>query len=139
MRIHQVGTSHPRSRRVNASYSIEDWKAVADGCEVRLQKRLGLNRGAARARFAGKIGLSPGTLYNLARDRLKKLDQDIRDQLAAYAIQDLENEIAALNAKLEQVRSLRGAENPKLACEVEAVLAAAQKLHAAMSSSEARS
>lgn len=119
---------------MNASYSIEAWRAVASDCEDRLQRRLGTNRTTTRSRFASKVGLSPGTLYNLARDRLKKLDQDIRDQLAAYAIQDLENEIAALNAKLAEVRRLRGAENPKLVGEVQAVLASAQALHAAMQS-----
>lgn len=119
---------------MSASSSIGAWRAVAEDCEDRLQRRLGTSRQAARARFASKVGLAPGTLYNLARDRLKKLDQDIRDQLAAYAIQDLENEIAALNAKLETVRQLRGAEDPKLVGQVQAVLASAQALHAAMQS-----
>jgi capsule polysaccharide export protein KpsE/RkpR len=117
---------------VSASYSIGAWRTVAEDCEDRLQRRLGINRDTARSRFASKVGLAPGTLYNLARDRLKKLDQGIRDQLAAYAIQDLENEIAALNAKLETVRQLRGAEDPKLVGQVQAVLASAQALHAAM-------
>lgn len=138
MRIHKNGTSHPRSRRVNASYSMGAWRTVAEDCEERLQRRLGTGRQTARARLASKVGLAPGTLYNLARDRLKKLDQGIRDQLAAYAIQDLENEIAALNAKLEMVRQLRGPEDPKLVGQVQAVLASAQALHAAMQAGGAK-
>lgn len=54
----------------------------------------------------------------------------LRDQLAAYAIKDLENEIAALNSKLARARSLRSAEDPSLVRKVQAVLAEAQSLHA---------
>lgn len=89
-----------------ATADLEIARSLADGIEKREQARRGGNRDEARQRVARRVGLSPGTLYNLARNRLKRLDSDLRSRLAAYAIQDLENELADLSAELEQARRL---------------------------------
>ncbi len=115
---------------MSATFAIEDARRLADGLERRDQRRFGGSREEARQRVARRLGWSPGTLYNLARDRLKRLDRDLRDQLAEYAIRDLENEIAQLNSELAHARRLGAAEDPTLVRKVEAVLAEAQGLHA---------
>lgn len=51
-------------------------------------------------------GVLPGTLYNLARDRLKDLDHKVRSRLSAYAVQDLEQEIESLGRQLEMAHRL---------------------------------
>ena len=107
MRISEIRTFHPKERRVMyATADLEIARSLADGIEKREQARRGGNRDEARQRVARRVGLSPGTLYNLARNRLKRLDSDLRSRLAAYAIQDLENELADLSAELEQARRL---------------------------------
>lgn len=132
MGIHKLGTSHPGTKRMNASFAIEGARLVADGIERREQRRYGGSREEARQRVARRLGWAPGTLYNLARERLKRLDRDMRDQLAAYAIRDLENEIAELTSELARARGLGAAEDQALARKVEAILAEAQGLHATM-------
>ncbi|MBN6820689.1 hypothetical protein JRF84_13985 [Methylobacterium organophilum] len=117
---------------MSATFAIDGARLVADGIERREQRRYGGSREDARKRVARKLGWSPGTLYNLARDRLKRLDGDLRRQLATYAIDDLENEIASLTAELAAARRLGASEDPALVRKVSAVLAEAQALHAQM-------
>lgn len=130
MGIQESGTSHPGAKRMSAICAIDGARLVADGIERREQRRYGGTRDEARARVARRLGWTPGTLYNLARERLKRLDRDMREQLAAYAIRDLENEIADLTSELARARGLRSAEDLALVRKVEAVLAEAQGLHA---------
>ena len=108
---------------------VESARVIAAGLELREQRRLGGNREEARARVARRLGWSPGTLYNLARERLKKLDGDLRMQLAEYAVRDLEGEIASLTTELAAARRLGGSEDPALVRKISAVLAEAQALH----------
>ena len=117
---------------MSATFAVDGARLVADGIERREQRRHGGTREQARQRVARKLGWSPGTLYNLARDRLKRFDGDLRRDLAAYAVTDLENEIATLTSELAAARRLGAAEDPALVRKVSAVLAEAQALHAEM-------
>lgn len=117
---------------MSATFAVDGARLVADGIERREQRRHGGTREQARQRVARKLGWSPGTLYNLARDRLKRFDGDLRRQLATYAVTDLENEIATLTSELAAARRLGAAEDPALVRKVSAVLAEAQALHAEM-------
>ena len=128
MGIHEHETFHPRRARVSATF-VESARVIAAGLELRDQRRLGGSREQARARVARRLGWSPGTLYNLARERLKKLDGDLRTQLAEYAVRDLEGEIASLTTELAAARRLGGSEDPALVRKISAVLAEAQALH----------
>lgn len=129
-RIHDRDTDHPKGAVMNAANMIYEARILADSIERREQFRHGGNRAEARIRVARKLGLSPGTLYNLARDRLKRLDAELRNRLATYAIADLENEIASLSTDLATARRLGLPESPSLVGKVSAVLAEAQALHA---------
>ena len=117
---------------MSATFAIEGARRVADGIERREQRRYGGSREEARQRVARRLGWAPGTLYKLDGERLKRIDRDMRDQLAAYAIRDLESEIAELTSELARARGLGAAEDQALARKVEAVLAEAQGLHATM-------
>lgn len=118
---------------MSATFAVDGARVVADGIERREQRRFGGSREEARKRVARKLGWSPGTLYNLARDRLKRLDSDLRRQLAAYAIDDLENEIATLTTELAAARRLGAAQDPAMVRKVASILAEAQALHAEIS------
>ena len=120
---------------MSATFAVDGARLVADGLERREQRRHGGSREQARQRVARKLGWSPGTLYNLARDRLKRLDGDLRQQLAAYAAADLENEIATLHTELAAARSLGSSQDPAMVRKVSAILAEAQALHAAIAGS----
>lgn len=132
MRIQKQWISKPGAAGVNALMTLDAARVLAEGLELREQRRNGGSRQQARERVARRVGIAPGTLYNLARDRLKKLDADLRHQLAAYAIRDLQHEIASLTSQLESARSLGRSEDPRLVRAIEETLSSAQKLHEAM-------
>ncbi|PXW51300.1 hypothetical protein [Methylobacterium sp. B4] len=133
MGIPEIRTFHPKERRVMyATADLEIARSLADGIEKREQARRGGNRDEARQRVARRVGLSPGTLYNLARNRLKRLDSDLRSRLAAYAIQDLENELADLSAELEQARRLGIPSDATIVQKVAAARDRAEALYASL-------
>lgn len=111
--------------------SLDAARRIAHDLEVREQIRFGGSRSDARNRLARRLGSpwSPGTLYNLARDRLKRLDADLRGALAAYAISDLEAEIERLTRDLEAARALGGAQDPRLVRQIGVVLDRARRLY----------
>lgn len=117
---------------MTAGVSLDAARRIAHDLEVREQNRFGGTRAEARSRLARRLGSpwSPGTLYNLARDRLKRLDADLRGALAAYAIHDLETEIERLTGDLEAARALGAAQDPRLVRQIETVLDRARRLHA---------
>lgn len=115
---------------MSAGIYLEEARALASTCIARERMRYGGNVDEARERLARRIGWAPGTLYNLMRDRLKKLDTDLRHRLTEYAIEDLRNEIAALSRELESASRLGRTQDPSMVCKAEAVLAEARELHA---------
>lgn len=117
---------------MSAGLALEQARLIADGLERREQQRHGGSRHDARTRLARHLGWSPGTLYNLARERLKKIDRDLCDQLTDFAIRDLEHEIARLSAEIEAARALGVAPHPDRSRRLKAVLDRASALHLAM-------
>lgn len=123
---------------MSASLYLDGAKSLAEACLAREVSRHGVNREIARNRLASRLGWPPGTLYNLLRDRLKKLDGDLREQLTAYAIKDLKHEIEGLTRELENAERLGRSQDPSLVCKAAAVLAEAQSLHARLAGEVAR-
>jgi ribosomal protein S2 len=70
----------------------------------------------------------PGTLYNLARNRLKRLDTELRDRLTAFAIRDLQQEIERLSHELEMARQMGAHPMSERVGEIETHLAKARAL-----------
>lgn len=110
--------------------TLETVRALAEGLEQREQLRNGGSREEARARLARRIGIMPGTLYNLARDRLKGINADVRDRLMAHVIEDLQSQIARHTHDIQIARQLgahpaspRMVEAQRLLGELEALLA----------------
>jgi len=64
----------------------------------------------ARRALARKLRVSVGTVENLIRDRVKRVDAAIRDRLQALVIRELEQEIARLQHELEMAR--QGGDHP---------------------------
>lgn len=116
---------------MSAGVTIDAARRIAGDLEIREQVRHGGSRSDARARLARRLGSpwSPGTLYNLARDRLKRLDADLRGTLADFAISDLEAEIERLTRDLEAARALGAAQDPRLARKIGVVLDRARRLY----------
>lgn len=114
---------------MSAGLYLDTAESLARSCVRRYAERTGLPQDAARDRIAHKIGWTSGTLYNLLRGRLKKLDSDLRAGLTRYAIEDLQNEIAALSRELEDARGLGAPQDPHMVGKAAALLSEAQALH----------
>ncbi|WP_342163034.1 hypothetical protein [Methylobacterium sp. SD21] len=114
---------------MSAGLYLDTAETLARSCVRRYAERTGLPQDVARDRVAQKFGWAPGTLYNLLRGRLKKLDADLRAGLTRYAIEDLQNEIAALSRELENARGLGAPQDPHMVGKAAALLSEAQALH----------
>jgi len=115
---------------VSAAVYLDHARAIAEPLIKRQQARTGRNFDDARDDVARALGWAPGTLYNLMRDRLKKLDGDLRASLTAYAIEDLQDEIAALGRQLESAERLGRPQDQAMADKAARLLREAQALHA---------
>ena len=85
---------------------IDRARGVAGIMERRELYLHGGTRTQARERLARRLGVLPGTLYNLGRDRLKRLDASLREALSRHAVSDLRAEIGRLTHELEVAQSL---------------------------------
>lgn len=104
-------------------------RELARNLEKREQQRNGGTIVEARQRLARRIGVMPGTLYNLVFDRLKRLDEGLRLRLSEYAVRDLEHEIESLSHELGVARSLGQAQDDELVGRLERAAARALALH----------
>jgi hypothetical protein len=99
--------------------------------EKREHQRNGGNVVEARERLAGKLGIAPGTVYNLARNRLKKI-AELKVVIARYAVEDLEQEIAHCQHQMEMARQVGAPPHSDLVLRIQTTLKRAQELHALM-------
>lgn len=76
---------------------------IAQNLERRERSRVG-SRTHARRSLAAKLRVGVGTLENLVRGRVKRVDAAIRDRLQALLVRELEQEIARLTHELEIAR-----------------------------------
>jgi hypothetical protein len=77
--------------------------AIAQSLERR-ERQNGADVSAARMNLAHKLKIGIGTVENLIRGRVKRVDDKIRDRLHALLIREIEAEIARLNHELETLR-----------------------------------
>lgn len=108
--------------------TLERARDLAKQLERREQFRHGGTRAQARTRLARRLGVLPGTLYNLARDRLKRFDNHLRLALTSYAIRDLQSEIEGLTHELEMAQQVGAAARPAGVERIEARLAQVKAL-----------
>jgi hypothetical protein len=76
---------------------------IAQNLERRERAR-GLTLPDARMRLADKLRIGVGTFENIVRNRVKRVDENIRDRLQALLVRELETEIARLSHELEIAR-----------------------------------
>ncbi len=102
----------------------------------RLEGMVEKPRVEARKEVCRLVGCSPGTLENLRRGRLKRIEKWLHDALSRALVRKIEHEIKRLNAELEAAeRSLGLFAEPDveaLAREIKAVVARADKLREAL-------
>lgn len=103
---------HPPPRDIepmSAIASDELARSWARRIERNEARRLGLPIAAARKRVAYRLGVAPGTLENLSRDRMKGVRLWLFDTLKAAVVADLRREIAAHEHELAALaRDSRG-------------------------------
>ena len=121
MVIRRVGTSKPDGDAVNTSI------AFARNLEQRERRSVSSLR-LARTRLAGKLRIGVGTLENLLRGRVKRIDAMVRDRLQALLVHELQQEIARLTHELELARQSGAHPACEHVGEVEAYLAKARAL-----------
>lgn len=121
--IHTTRTDHPVS-----SVQFQDQSAAII---ARLERREVQRAGsitAGRQRLADKLGALPGTLENLARGRLKRIDGWLRLRAENLLMRELEREIAALTHELEALRATGADPRMSAVGEIETALATARRL-----------
>ena len=104
--------------------------------EDREAARNGLSRVAARAKVARQIGVTPGTLENLSRNRLKGVREWLYARLLAAVTKQAELELAALQHEHQTLLALGQGRDDRTAQEVVEGIA---RLRGLLSDGEVRS
>jgi hypothetical protein len=94
----------------------------------RIERSKGATVDQARRRIAQKIRTGFGAVDNIIRERVKRVDERVRDRLCAVLVRELEAEIGRLEHELAMVRrsnSRLGAEHVR---EIQTHIAAAKAL-----------
>jgi hypothetical protein len=94
----------------------------------RIERSKGSTIEQARRRIASKVRIGVGSVENIIRDRVKRVDEKIRDRLFALFVREIEAEIARLTHDLEMVRQSSGGLSSQHVGEIEAHLSAVKSL-----------
>lgn len=97
MNIHKPWISRPNGDPMSTAV------ALARSLEQRERTRVS-SIAMARQRLATKLRVGVGTVENLVRGRVKRVDAAIRDRLQALLVRELEQEIMRLTHELEMAR-----------------------------------
>ncbi len=117
----------PEDRSVIPASATGGARQFAETLE-RIETSRGSTVNQARRRIANKVRVGIGTFENIVRDRVKRVDERIRERLYALLVRELESEIGRLTHELEMVRQCGddiGAEHVR---QIETHLAAAKNL-----------
>jgi hypothetical protein len=95
---------------------------------VKIERSRGLTAVQAIERVARSVRLGSGTLENIVRDRVKRVDGRIRDRLQERLVRELQKEIGKLTDELARARKGGGILAAEHVRQVSAYLAKAQSL-----------
>jgi hypothetical protein len=109
MSIHKTGINDPMSVATFDDDAAREW--VVD--QVKARRPAHKDKPSTRIALADEIGLAPGTIENIERERHKGLRGWMRDKIQAHKIQWLEAEIARLHDELEKTRRGGSRASPK--------------------------
>ena len=76
------------------------------GLVIRERLRTGADREAARRRLAQRLSVSPGTLERLERQRVKKVDGDLREAIRQLWVRELETELCAKTHEIHVLKQM---------------------------------
>ena len=93
------------NRKDESSVSVAQW---VEALERDCMQRDGVKLPEARVTIARRLGVAPGTLENLRRNRTKGPRVGIVEKLRAAMIALLQSEMRRLDAQLEMVRRCGG-------------------------------
>lgn len=93
----------PRRTRTTMQGQSMSSVAIARKLEEFERDRAG-SKPAARRNLAGKLKIGIGTLENIIRDRVKSVDERVRDRLQALLVEEYKAEITRLTHELEIAR-----------------------------------
>lgn len=118
---------HEKGRSVPSDISLaEDWATALERIEA---QRSGENRARVRPTVARRTGVSEGTLYSLARRRLKRGTNDTLRRLGNGLIVELQKELGHIEHEL-QIHTQVGTHADS--SEVLALVASRQKIREAL-------
>lgn len=116
-----------KSRLISPEDEMTSAVAIVRNLERRERSRVSSLR-IARQRLAEKLRVGYGSLENLIRGRVKRLDAAIRDRLHALLIRELEAEIARLSHELAVARQSGASLGGDQVGAIEAHISAARSL-----------
>ena len=124
-------TFHPTTTEraeVTALAYTTDTREIARVLEDREAERTG-KLSTARAALARRAGCAPGTLENLRKGRLKRIERWLHDKLEGLLVREIEAEIRRLTLELEAHRRTGGdaSGSPQMA-KLASTIADAQRL-----------
>lgn len=122
--VHRSGINDPT---MSAVANVEDARQFARRLEDREAARSGATLHFVRPVVARRIGVSPGTLENLRRGRLKDVRKSIFDSLKAGVIREIEAEMRRCEHELQILRQTGADPRSDEIAEVEAGLAKARE------------
>jgi hypothetical protein len=117
---------HLKERKVVSALAV-----LTSAMEEREHRHNGGSVVEARERLASNLGLAPGTVYNLARDRIKKVTE-LKATIARYAVADLEKEIAYCRHQMEMAHQVGAPPGSDVVIRIQTALRDCQELHALM-------
>lgn len=97
MNFHDAGTSRPMSGFA-FDRNIKRWAREIEDEEA---TRLGLPLPIVRKKLAREIGIAPGTLENIRRDRSKALSGRVMEAIRTFMVRRIEAEMGRLRHELE--------------------------------------
>lgn len=120
---------HHRGKDMSSVAFLERARDWAEALEDDAAKRNGVPLSDARPMVAREVGVSPGTLENLRKRRLKSLGAHIYDALQRATVRRLERELARIEHELQLLK--QQGEDPRSG-EVQAVLASREAVRQAL-------
>lgn len=106
--------------------TVETMQRITRRYIYREAKKQGSTKGEALQAIARSTRISPGTLANIARARLKSINADVRDKIIAALIADLSQEIQRLEHERQTYLALGIPPNCRDMDEAETALEAAK-------------
>lgn len=100
MSIHKTGINDPMSVATFDDDAAREW--VVD--QVKARRPAHKDKPSTRIALADEIGLAPGTIENIERERHKGLRGWMRDRIQAHKIKWLEAEFARIEQELALAR-----------------------------------